>query len=87
MAKSRSAKLCNHLIASLQFLWNLNVLHSDPHCIVHLQTIFFSLEFNFPLTILLTFASEGDNRGDALRLVEYYNQWADLVKLQNFAYT
>ena len=38
-----------------------------------------SLETNFPVTILMTFASEGDNRGDALRLVEYYNQWAQLV--------
>ena len=44
-------------------------------------THFFSLESKFPLTILLTFASEGDNRGDALRLVEYYNEWAQLVKL------
>jgi hypothetical protein len=33
------------------------------------------------LTVLLTFASEGDNRGDALRLVEYLNEWAQLVKL------
>jgi len=43
--------------------------------------LFSSLESNFPLTVLLTFASEGDNRGDALRLVEYLNEWAQLVKL------
>jgi hypothetical protein len=41
--------------------------------------LLFSLESNFPLTILLTFASEGDNRVEALSLVEFYNQWADLV--------
>jgi len=38
-----------------------------------------SLELDIPVVCLLTFASEGDNSGDALRMVAVMDKWLDIV--------
>ena len=38
-----------------------------------------SLELDIPVVCLLTFASEGDNSGDALRMVAVMDRWLDIV--------
>jgi len=42
---------------------------------IHLK----SLDMEVPLVCLLTFASEGDNSGDALRMVAFLDQWLSLI--------
>jgi len=42
---------------------------------IHLK----SLDMKTPLVCLLTFASEGDNSGDALRMVAFLDQWLQVI--------
>lgn len=42
--------------------------------------IYYSCSKEIPMVVLLKFVSEGDNIPDALGLVEYLNEWLQIIK-------